>query len=163
MFNSQSCLSNFVEQDGCARTVIVLLLLTTVGCISYTWGYYEGIANGQSNLMLDELHKLQLLQMQLAAKVNGTDPTVQAKPVVAHGMRLAEVAPGEPAIRQPVLDPAEADRATIDAAPVIEDTAPVDISLDRDEGLAQLRGAGNTERHKVSRKSKAGRVQEGGT
>ena len=31
----------FVEHDGFARTVILLLLLTTVGCMSYTWGYWE--------------------------------------------------------------------------------------------------------------------------
>ncbi len=34
-------LNSFVESDGCARTTIVLLLLTTIGCMSYTWGYYE--------------------------------------------------------------------------------------------------------------------------
>lgn len=39
--SSASSLNSFVEGDGCARSVLVILLLTTVGCMSYTWGYYE--------------------------------------------------------------------------------------------------------------------------
>lgn len=34
-------LTNFVEQEGLARTVLAVLLMTTIGCFSYTWGYYE--------------------------------------------------------------------------------------------------------------------------
>ncbi len=33
--------SNFVEQEGIARMVILILFFTTIGCFSYTWGYYE--------------------------------------------------------------------------------------------------------------------------
>jgi hypothetical protein len=31
----------FIEHDGVARLVIVMLLISTVGCLTYTWGYYE--------------------------------------------------------------------------------------------------------------------------
>lgn len=81
-----SGINNFVEQDGCARTVIVLLLLTTVGCVSYTWGYYEGIANSQSNLMLDKLHEAELAQM---LKHNHT----RSKVFTGHGLHSIS---GEP-------------------------------------------------------------------
>jgi hypothetical protein len=37
----QNWFHNFVEHEGLARTVIVILVMTTVGCLTYTWGYYE--------------------------------------------------------------------------------------------------------------------------
>lgn len=36
-----SMLGQFVETDGLARTVIAILLVTTLGCFAYTWGYHE--------------------------------------------------------------------------------------------------------------------------
>ncbi len=37
----EGMLTQFVESDGLARTVLVVLACTTLGCLSYTWGYYE--------------------------------------------------------------------------------------------------------------------------
>ena len=34
-------MDRFVENDGIARSVLNILLLTTIGCLAYTWGYYE--------------------------------------------------------------------------------------------------------------------------
>jgi hypothetical protein len=34
-------LVNWVERDGLARTVLALLVMTTISCFAYTWGYYE--------------------------------------------------------------------------------------------------------------------------
>jgi hypothetical protein len=34
-------MNQWVEQDGLARSVLVILFMTTVGCFAYTWGYYE--------------------------------------------------------------------------------------------------------------------------
>lgn len=34
-------LTEWVEQDGLARSVLAILLITTLGCFTYTWGYYE--------------------------------------------------------------------------------------------------------------------------
>ena len=44
--------TDFVERDGCARTVLVLLLITSVGCMTYTWGYYEVHITSVSGLIL---------------------------------------------------------------------------------------------------------------
>jgi len=34
-------LTSFVERDGMARTVLLMLGMTTIACLSYTWGYSE--------------------------------------------------------------------------------------------------------------------------
>lgn len=34
-------LGQFVETDGLARTALAILLVTTLGCFAYTWGYRE--------------------------------------------------------------------------------------------------------------------------
>jgi hypothetical protein len=34
-------LASWVERDGLARSVLVVLAMTTIACFSYTWGYYE--------------------------------------------------------------------------------------------------------------------------
>jgi len=34
-------LTSFVERDGMARTVLIMLGMTTIACLSYTWGYSE--------------------------------------------------------------------------------------------------------------------------
>jgi hypothetical protein len=36
----------FLEHEGLARSVVAILLMTTVGCLTYTWGYYEVGASG---------------------------------------------------------------------------------------------------------------------
>ncbi|GLC44072.1 hypothetical protein PLESTB_000932400 [Pleodorina starrii] len=169
MFNSQTgFLSNFIEQDGCARTVIVLLLLTTVGCISYTWGYYEGIANAQSNLMLDKLHELQLLQMSMAS--NGTE----GRKHMGHGMRLAEVQPGKPVhTGEAPHDPAAAEVVNVatKAAAALEEAATAHgkrFMDDNKPSVTQLRGSsgvGNrkfssAEQHMSSQKAKHARHGE---
>jgi hypothetical protein len=33
--------TNFVEQEGLAKLTIMLLVVTSAGCLAYTWGYYE--------------------------------------------------------------------------------------------------------------------------
>lgn len=38
---SSQMLVNFIERDGLARMVLLVLLITTISCFSYTWGYYE--------------------------------------------------------------------------------------------------------------------------
>eukprot|EP00798_Chlamydomonas_sp_ICE-L_P010487 gene10487-8453_t len=48
-----SCFSSFVEGDGIARSILVILFLTTIGCFSYTWGYYEGIHNSQAGPLVE--------------------------------------------------------------------------------------------------------------
>ncbi|GIL47510.1 hypothetical protein Vafri_4317 [Volvox africanus] len=166
MFNSQTgFVSNFVEQDGCARTVIVLLLLTTVGCVSYTWGYYEGIANAQSNLMLDKLHEMQLLQMSAAHNVTGAQ-----KQVIGHGMRLAEVQAGKPqdkgeAPDKPAAD--EVDKAATHAAAALEEAATGSHGRKAsDYAAAQLRGSSSAAepdpsvKRRQIRKAKSGRHEE---
>ena len=34
-------LAHWVEKDGLARSVLLVLAMTTIGCCAYTWGYYE--------------------------------------------------------------------------------------------------------------------------
>lgn len=51
--HQSSILANFVEHDGCARMTIVVLFVTAVGCLAYTWGYYEGINNAKPLLLPD--------------------------------------------------------------------------------------------------------------
>ncbi|GIL70260.1 hypothetical protein Vretifemale_1092 [Volvox reticuliferus] len=167
MFNSQTgFVSNFVEQDGCARTVIVLLLLTTVGCVSYTWGYYEGIANAQSNLMLDKLHEMQLLQMSVAN--NGTEAR---KHVSGHGMRLAEAQPGKQqgkgeASGKPAAE--EVDKAATHAAAALEEAATGSLGRKAsDHAAAQLRGSSSAKegdssavKRRQARRAKSGRHEE---
>ena len=34
-------LAAWVERDGLARSVLVVLTMTTIACFAYTWGYYE--------------------------------------------------------------------------------------------------------------------------
>jgi hypothetical protein len=41
-------LADWVEQDGLARSVLAILLITTLGCFTYTWGYYEVGVGGLS-------------------------------------------------------------------------------------------------------------------
>jgi hypothetical protein len=40
-------LASWVERDGLARSVLVVLAMTTIACFSYTWGYYEVSVVGQ--------------------------------------------------------------------------------------------------------------------
>lgn len=34
-------LATWVERDGLARSVLLVLSITTIACFAYTWGYYE--------------------------------------------------------------------------------------------------------------------------
>ncbi|PNH10888.1 hypothetical protein TSOC_002388 [Tetrabaena socialis] len=164
MFNSQSgALSSFVEQDGCARTVIVLLLLTTVGCVSYTWGYYEGISNAQSNLMLDKLHELQLAQLALR---NETAPKHHG----GHGRLLVdETALLGPSHSKKTIshhaDITLGGSTTVAAAPLDKAATPVaeaDAVEEDPRAVAALRGSTHTP-HKSVQHHKSGRLEEGGT
>lgn len=38
---ASAMLLHWAETEGMARLTLMLLLLTTVGCLSYTWGYAE--------------------------------------------------------------------------------------------------------------------------
>ncbi|KAF8068461.1 hypothetical protein HT031_002150 [Scenedesmus sp. PABB004] len=37
-----------LEREGLARLTISILVLTTVGCLAYTWGYAEGVHNANT-------------------------------------------------------------------------------------------------------------------
>ncbi len=113
--------------------------------------FRQGIANAQSNLMLDKLHELQLMQMSIAS--NGSDGHTHA---VGHGMRLAEVQ----AVKQ--LEQAEAprelaltdvDASTTKAAAALEEAATgSQRRLASDHTVAQLRGLSGAGERKASRK-----------
>lgn len=44
---------NFVEGEGLARTTIFALFVTTIGCLAYTWGYYEGVHNTKNPFLIE--------------------------------------------------------------------------------------------------------------
>lgn len=60
-----SVVANFVEHDGCARLTIIILFVTCVGCLSYTWGYYEGINNSKP-LVIAETAEVHVVQSKAA-------------------------------------------------------------------------------------------------
>lgn len=115
MVNLTACMHSFVEHDGFARTLLMLLTLTTIGCFSYTWGYYEvraeekkapynkadstdneqgpasflqGINNGKVNVLLDKMNHEQHNDVySYKTKVNETH---KSKFNSGHGMHYAK-------------------------------------------------------------------------
>lgn len=106
----------------------------------------QGIANAQSNLMLDKLHELQLAQMASAARGNGTH---QAKRHAGGHGRLLEMDPTSPGLQ---LEDSEASSVSpvgvrdesVMAAAELEDAAPHRSNKVHAEAAAdaQLRGTG---------------------
>ncbi|WIA10472.1 hypothetical protein OEZ85_010663 [Tetradesmus obliquus] len=37
--------NGYLEREGLARLTISILVITTAGCLAYTWGYAEGVHN----------------------------------------------------------------------------------------------------------------------
>lgn len=40
--------NTYLEREGLARLTISILIITTAGCLAYTWGYAEGVHNTQT-------------------------------------------------------------------------------------------------------------------
>lgn len=55
---ANNCFGNFLETDGIARSVLLILFMTTIGCFSYTWGYYEGVHNARTGPLAARSHTL---------------------------------------------------------------------------------------------------------
>ncbi|GAX75086.1 hypothetical protein CEUSTIGMA_g2530.t1 [Chlamydomonas eustigma] len=66
-------LNHFVETDGLARTVLIILFLTSIGCFTYSWGYYEGINDKKMQAVYAQQHD--------SSKVNDS-----TKHVLGHGL-----------------------------------------------------------------------------
>lgn len=103
--------NGYLEREGLARLTISILVITTAGCLAYTWGYAEGVHNTRTVLAASSKAATPLVLQQHSVVLQPPLPAADGSSgngTVITAKKVHRRRPQKPATDMPVLPQGDA-------------------------------------------------------